>query len=1268
MKTSTKINYPAELPIVACRERIVSSIRENQVLIVAGETGSGKTTQLPKMCLEAGRGRRKIIGCTQPRRLAATSMAARLADELGPDGPALVGHKIRFQDRTDSRTRIKFMTDGVLLAEMQGNRKLSGYDTLIIDEAHERSLNIDFLLGILQQLLQERNDLKLIISSATIDTGKFSRHFDQAPVIEVSGRAYPVEVRYRPAAYYRQEEDEGEDNYLDRAVEAVMELRREKNPGDILIFMPTERDIRETVELLAGALARTGKTLKDAAGSGPTVILPLFGRLSAAEQNRIFRPVKGQKIVVATNVAETSITVPGVRYVIDTGLARISRYNARARTMSLPVTPISRASCEQRQGRSGRTGPGVCVRLYSEDDYLGRDEYTLPEIRRSNLAEVILRMISLKLGDPANFPFIDPPPARAVRDGYALLAELGALETTGPGPRLTARGRLMARLPLDPVFSRQIIEARDHNALREVIIITAALSSQDPRTRPADQQAEADAAHAAFHVPGSDFLSYIKIWEKFQHVFSTVKSRSKMRRFCRSHFLSWQRLREWHDIHEQISEILRQEDGFLPNSLPASPEAVHKSLLSGFLRHVALKKAKNLYQGAHGKEISIFPGSGQFNRAGQWLIAAELVETSRLFARTVGNINVEWLEPLAGDLCRSSCSSPRWEKKTGRVIADEKVSLFGLVIVAARKVNYGRINPAAQQEAREIFIRSALINGELDARYPFLEHNLELVSRLEQMEDRLRQRGILADEHTLYKFYDERLDSDVCDQAGLHRFLRKKGPEKILFMSEDDVLRRLPARKKLADFPKTITVDQIRLDLSYQFKPGSADDGVTVALPAELAAHLSPDVFEWLVPGLLPEKILALLKGLPKDIRKRLIPLQQAANNIFNELEFYQGSLYRQLAEAAMKIHGCRISAGNWQKEALPGHLQMRFCLLDADGRTLKTGRDLAAMLPALPTRTTDRSITELKSRWEKQDISPADLDGQPAKIPLEKNHKIYGYAFPGLVAEENNSVAVRLFSSQEASRQATRQGLPALYRQHFTAQFKALEKECGLVFSDRYFKRLADLQLLRDSVDRKQFCQDLFLFILQEICASQDGIIPGRAAFTARVEELQQAGLLPRGRELLLLVSNCLDEKKTTRDQIRRLAATANAAAAQRFQEYQEQLDQILPPDFLRTFDFKRLAMVSRYLQALRIRVERAGISPARDQAKAVLLAPHLARLREWKKPENPSPACRQLLAEYQQMIEEYRISLFAQEIKTAFPISPKRLDSKWQELVNSC
>jgi len=1218
------ITYPEVLPITSEKERIIETIRSHQVVVIAGDTGSGKSTQIPKMCLEAGRGRKKLIGCTQPRRIAATSVAARVEEELGDIAREIVGYKIRFADQTGRRTRIKFMTDGILLAETQGSRKLSAYDTLIVDEAHERSLNIDFLLGYLKKLSKSRSDLKLIITSATIDTEKFAQHFDQAPVIEVSGRCFPVEVRYCPA---ETNIDEDEPSHIDQAVQAILKLRRRDLPGDILVFMPTERDIRETVEILTQTLKeRHNKT----GWPGKTALLPLFGRLAPKDQKKIFQPWQGHKIVVATNVAETSITVPGIRYVIDTGLARISTYNARARTTSMPVAPISRASCDQRQGRCGRIGPGVCIRLYSEENYLSRPEYTMPEIRRSDLAEVILRMLALKLGDPATFPFIDPPAKRSLQDGYALLDELGALESMH-GRKLTERGRIMARLPLDPRVARLIIAAREHNALKEILVIAAALTIQDPRVRPAGHEKDADAVHARFGVATSDFLSFLAIWELYHKTAAKVKSRSKIRKFCSSHFLSYQRMREWQDIHFQLKERLTAEGSFQINRRPASPEAIHQSILSGYLRNIGFKKTKNIYQGARGHEVMIFPGSYQFNRGGTWIMAAELVETTRLFARTVADIKTEWIEPIAGPLCRSSYTSPRWEKKRGQVVADEKVTLFGLVIVPARKAHFSRVSPKARKESRQIFIQSALVEGELGGRYNFLQHNIQLISRLEEMENRLRQRGFVADDLILYQFYDQRL-GDVCSRNELNGFLKQHGNDDFLKMTAEDVTQKEPEPQVLADFPQTLPFGEFTCKLSYKFQPGAEDDGVTADLLPKMLQHVSPSVFEWLVPGLLPAKVEFLLKGLPKGIRKQLIPIKQTAQEIVGGLTPYNGSLYRALAQAIFNTYRVRIRNKDWPE--VPDHLKIRFRVVDAQGKTMQTDRDLQTLRGTVPL--------------------------------LTNKNQLYGYAYAGLLQDDHGRLQLKLFNSPNESVQATRHGLGLLYGKFFPKQFKALKKECATLFSGRS----SDWTLYEGLGGRDRIRNEIFSFIIREVFDCRGGTIPDRETFKAKIDAVQARGLYAMGRELLDLILAALQARRLTIDHIdkyAKISLSKSAQDAKRFQDYREQLDQIIPADFLTIYDKKRLAQVDRYCQGLRIRVERAHAATKKDATKAAELAPHLERIKKLQL-DSPPPDCQQLLNDYHQMLEEFKISLFAQELKTAFPVSAKRLNKKWREIEDSC
>ncbi len=814
--------YPENLPITSHKEAIIEKIIRHQVIVIAGDTGSGKTTQLPKMCLEALPENNLLIGCTQPRRIAASTVAARVADELGGAGE-MVGYKIRFHDYTTQSTKIKFMTDGVLLAETRQDRLLSQYGVIIVDEAHERSLNIDFLLGYLKQLLHRRKDLKVIITSATIDTAAFSRHFNNAPIIKVSGRTYPVTIRYNPPEENVSGEKDGE---LEHCVQTVYDLFTTEPRGDILVFLPTEQDIRDCCQLLEKKIPQA-------------VVLPIFGRLPAGDQKRIFQNFNEVKIVVATNVAETSVTVPGIRYVVDSGLARISFYNVRAKTTSLPVSRISQASCDQRKGRCGRIGPGLCVRLYSEDDFLDRPEFTLPEVKRSNLAEVILQMISLNLGDPEKFPFLDPPFKNAIREGYRLLRELGAINNS---QKLTQRGRIMADLPIDPCIARIIIEAKENNCLREIKIISAALAIQDPRIRPADHEKEADTAHRQFSHPHSDFMVLLNIWNQFHTLDGNSRSWSKLKKYCKTNFLSFQRMREWFDLHTQLSRIIDRREGFTENGADASYEQIHKSFLAGFLRNLARKKQGNQYQGIHNKELMIFPGSHQFTKGGQWVVAASFIETSRLYALTVATIESIWIEAVAAELCKYSWSSPHWQKKTGQVIADEKVSLFGLIIATGRKVNFGKRSKKNRAAARDIFIQSALVSGELNGSYRFLDHNLALIKKWQDAEEKLRVRNIIADELTLSAFYDQRIPADVYDQTTFKRFLKREKNQSFLLMNDDDVLRRRPEENELIDYPLFFSIGTMQLRLEYHFEPGSDRDGVTFRLPYDFAATVTPDI------------------------------------------------------------------------------------------------------------------------------------------------------------------------------------------------------------------------------------------------------------------------------------------------------------------------------------------------------------------------------------------------------------------------------------------
>lgn len=1267
------INYPENLPISAIQAQIVETIRAHQVVILAGDTGSGKSTQLPKMCLDAGRGKKKLIGCTQPRRLAATSVSARVAEELAEMAP-LVGYKIRFRDRTTPATRIKFMTDGILLAEAQRDRNLSTYDTIIIDEAHERSLNIDFLLGILKKLVKKRSDLKIIITSATIDTEKFSQAFDNAPVIEVGGRTYPVEIRYADDISYDEQGDDQDSGYVDLAVDTVLDLCRSKQGGDMLVFMPTERDIRETVDILAKRFRHDGHKL--GIKERQPIILPLFGRLSGADQNKIFRKTTVRKIVVCTNVAETSVTVPGIRYVVDSGLARISSYNVRARTTKLPVAAISRASCDQRAGRCGRVGPGICVRLYSEENYLARPEFTPPEIVRSNLAEVILRMVSLNLGDPRKFPFIDPPLPRAINDGYSQLVELGALTARR---KLKARGRFMAGLPLDPCISRMIIAARDNGCLREVVIIAAALSLPDPRIRPADNAQQADQAHARFKAARSDFLSLLNLWDSYEQLIQAKKGQSALRKFCKKNFLAYQRMREWRDIHEQIWSQLaaagsskKHHHFFKSSCLDDSPEepekryskgydAIHQSLLSGNLRNICLKKEKNMYQGGQGKEVMLFPGSGQFNKGGQWVMAAELVETSRLFARTVAAIKQEWIEPLARGLCRYSYSAPHWEKKQGQVVALEKVTLFGLVIEAGRRVSFGRIKP---DESRQIFIQSALVEGELGGTFSFLSKNQRLVGNLSDIEERLRRRDVLVDDFVLFDFYDKRLPEGISDRASLARYIRKNDSDEFLLMSEEDILKGLPESDELDEFPQSVHCGELTFPLSYAFQPGRDEDGITVKIPSDLLGHVEAERFEWLVPGLLLEKVTFLLKGLPKSIRRQLIPIPRTAERILQEMTPYEGSLYQQLEEVIYRRFRLKVERSAWQRDNLPAHLQMRYQLVDGKGKNIAGSRQFADLARTPRRKTGSIQSSSLRKKWEKDAVTGWDFADLPERIASkDKKGKLTGFAYPALVVE-GDKVAVRLLASHDERIRKTTQGLQALYTRQFCKQCKALRKD--LTFPRAYWA------LYEGISSHEELNEDVFSFIIMEIFDCRKGLIPERKEYEQKIAMVKQQGLFVMADKIMAEVVELLRARRGVLDYIVEIEEACRAKnkvgiTIKECEGFRRQVAELLPPRFLRQLTRAELIRVPVYLKAIRVRIERKMINPAKDAAKSDQLVVHQQRLNSYLAMEYLTSNQGQAAKEFRAMIEEFKISLFAQELKTAFPVSAKRLEKKWRKMKES-
>ncbi len=1246
------IFYPDDLPIIEHKQSIIETLQQHQVTIIEGETGSGKTTQIPKMCLEAFPDNKLLIGCTQPRRIATSTVAARVSEELGGLGNC-VGYKIRFHDHTNRSTQIKFMTDGVLLAETRNDRLLSKYSILIIDEAHERSLNIDFLLGFIKQLIAKRLDLKIIITSATIDTDAFSTHFNNAPIIRVAGRTFPISIRYNPIST---EESEDKDGPISHCVQTISDLHASPVHGDILVFLPTERDIRECCRLIEQ------KNLQ-------AIILPMYGRLAAADQKRIFQRFNKPKIVVATNVAETSITVPGIRYVIDSGLARISHYNVSAKTTSLPICKISKSSCDQRKGRAGRLGPGVCIRLFSEDDFEEREQYTLPEIKRSNLAEVILQMIALNLGDPATFPFLEPPYKNAIREGYRMLFELGAISSN---MRLTKHGRIMAGLPIDPCISRVLIEAKTNNCLREVKIIASVLAIQDPRIRPADKEKEADTIHKEFAHPHSDFMVFINIWNQFHSVQKKVRSWSRLKKYCKANFLSFQRMREWFDLHDQLERILSVREGFTDNISDASYEQIHRSLLAGFLRNIARKKQAHRYQGAHNKELMVFPGSHQFSKSGQWLLAASFIETNNLYALTVATIEPEWIERAGSALCKYSWTNPRWQKKTGRVVASETVSLYGLILSAGRIVDFGKRDAKNRNEARDIFIQSALVAGELKGTYPFLTHNLTLLQKWKAAEEKLRVRNILVDDLSLHEFYAGRIPESVYDQRTLNKFLKKKTVT--LDMVDDDVIRRKPEATELSDYPPYIHIGSFQVRLHYHFEPGSDKDGVTFRLPVDYAQSLSPGTFDWLVPGLLQEKLTFLLKSLPKSLRKRLIPVRDSVDKILDDIDIGSGSFYSSIESSILKQFRMVVRRDEWSKK-LPVHLQPRFLFFDPDGKELCSGRNFKNMQNALNNGQNPKSKSSVLvldksvlSQWDKTEYTTWNFENLPKVIPSYTRQKeIAGFFFPTLVIKQDRGcVCITFETNQHLSKKQNISGMLYLYRLQFADQYKALKKLCTTSLSGP-----SALWLLDMGRKRKEIIDALIRYILLSLFGPLDGTIVSKEQFNETIIRVKQQGLFAGGKKTCDDVMAILRMRRTVQDAIQKaftLGKTQNSYLPDKMGFFLALLNEIFPADFFLHPPQILLEDIHRQLRSLHIRLERFSVNPGKDQTKEQQLSQHLENLNilETKEEDGDYKEFKKSAAKYRFLVNEFRISLFSPEIKTRESISAKKLNQLWATLQN--
>ncbi|EPH6503065.1 ATP-dependent RNA helicase HrpA [Vibrio vulnificus] len=1221
-----KIEYPEILPVSQKKDDIADAIAHHQVVIVAGETGSGKTTQLPKICAELGRGKFGLIGHTQPRRLAARSVANRIAEEMETQLGDFVGYKVRFNDQISENTQIKLMTDGILLAEIQHDRFLNQYDTIIIDEAHERSLNIDFILGYLKELLPRRPDLKVIITSATIDPERFSNHFGGAPIIEVSGRTYPVETRYRPLGG----ETEDDRDQLEGIFDAVDELCDE-GLGDILIFMNGEREIRDTADALAK------RKLKD------TEIVPLYARLSAGEQNKIFQPHTGRRIVLATNVAETSLTVPGIKYVIDPGTARISRYSYRTKVQRLPIEPVSQASANQRKGRCGRVQEGICIRLYSEDDFNSRPEFTDPEILRTNLASVILQMTALGLGDIEAFPFVEAPDKRNILDGVRLLEELGAINSNAKDPkkRLTAVGKQLARLPIDPRLARMVLEAPRLGCLKEVMIIAAALSIQDPRERPSDKQQSADDKHRRFYHEDSDFLTFVNLWNHIQKQQKAL-SGNQFRRQCKDDYLNYLRVREWQDVYLQIHQSMREME-FKLNSEPGSYDAVHSAILTGLLSHIGMKdQEKNEYHGARNARFHIFPGSGLFKKQPKWVMSAELVETSKLWGRIIAKIQPEWIEPLAKHLIKRSHSEPHWSKKQAAVMAYEKVMLYGIPIVPKRLVNYGNIDASV---SREIFIRSALVEGDWETKHAFFKQNRKLLLEVEELEHKSRRRDILVDDEELFQFYDQRVGTEVV--SGRHfdtwwKQASKKEPELLNF--EKEMLFKGDASHVTdLDYPNFWHQNGLKLKLSYQFEPGDDSDGVTVHIPLPILNQIDPAGFDWQIPGLRHELVVSLIKSLPKTLRKNFVPAPNYADAFLSRVTAMEMPLLDALEKELRRMTGATVLREDWKLDQVPDHLKVTFRAVDERNRKLKEHKDLHELKESLKEK-----VQETLSKVADDDIEQQGLHTWSfGELPQVYQQKRGGYqvkAFPALV-DNKDSVEIKLYETEQEQNSAMQAGQRRLILLNVPSPIKYLhanlpnKSKLGLYFNP-YGKVL-------DLID------DCIACGVDKLIEEQGGLVWEPEKFEALKEHVRaELG------DTVVDIAKQVETILTTAFNInKKLKGKIDFTMAFALSDIKAQIEGLIFKGFATECGWKRLPDILRYMKAIERRMEKLPIDPNKDRLHMLKIE---SVVKDYKELLNKIPkglAVPENVKEIRWMIEELRVSFFAQQLGTPYPVSDKRV-----------
>jgi ATP-dependent helicase HrpA len=1222
-----EVRYPEALPVSAAKDKIAAAIRDHQVVIVAGETGSGKTTQLPKICLELGRGVTGLIGHTQPRRLAARTVAERIAEEIGSPLGTDVGYVVRFHDQVSDASYVKVMTDGILLAEIQSDRQLLRYDTLIIDEAHERSLNIDFLLGYLKQLLPRRPDLKVVITSATIDPERFAAHFDDAPIVEVSGRTFPVEVRYRPQT----EDDDGDQ--ASAICAAVDELAHE-GPGDVLVFLSGEREIRDTADALRGSVP---------AG---TEVLPLYARLSAAEQHRAFQSHAGRRIVLATNVAETSLTVPGIRYVVDPGTARISRYSLRTKVQRLPIEAISQASARQRAGRCGRVADGICIRLYAEDDYLGRPEYTEPEILRTNLASVILQMTAAGLGEIEAFPFVEPPDRRAVKDGVDLLHELGAIDPREPDPRkrLTPVGRQLAQLPVDPRLARMVLEADRNGCVHDVLVIVAALSIQDPRERPADKQQAAAEQHARFADETSDFLALVNLWRYLREQRQALSS-NQFRRMCRAEYLNHLRVREWQDVYSQLRQVVRGLGLRLDHGATVDGDGIHRSLLAGLLSHIGLRDAEQRdYAGARGARFSIVPGSALAKKTPRWVMAAELVETNRMWGRVAARIQPEWAEALAGHLAKRSYSEPHWEKKQSAVMAFEKVTLYGVPLVTARPVNYGRIDPVV---ARELFLRHALVEGDWETHHAFFAANLELLEDVEELEHRARRRDIVVDDQTLYDFYDARIPADVVSGRHFDAWWKKQrhdSPDLLSFTMADLVDDATDAISAL-DYPDAWLQAELRLPLSYQFSPGEAADGVTVHIPLTVLNRVSPEGFAWQVPGLRHDLVTALLKTLPKPVRRQLVPAPDTARQVLEHADPADGPLLDVLEREIAGLRRVEVARGDWDPERVPPHLRVSFRVEDAAGQPLAEGKDLTELQQRLQPKV-QQTISSAAAGVERSGLRSWTIGSLQSIV---RSGAVTGY--PALV-DEGTSVGVRVLGTPAEQQRAMWAGTRRLLLLGVPSPVKVVSA------------RLSNPQKLALSTNPHggvpALLDDCVTGAVDQLLTAHGGPVWDEDSFALLLADVR-AELPETVLQVVMTVERVLSQWHAVRATLQRETRPALGGSVA---DMTTQLDALVHKGFVVSVGPVRLPDVLRYLQGMQRRLDKLVDDPARDRLHTERVAVVQAEYeRDLAKVQAGMPVPNGL-AEVRWMIEELRLSLFAQPMKTRYPVSEKRIYRAMDEL----